>query len=188
MSHLRTSICLAALGLSLNACVVASPQDGDEGPAATSDEQLIAQQPIPYVLQYVGQYNGAPGASVSWIAMRRTGTFAAMVNGVIRTGVYYGPKAPADPLKIVFVMSGERPWTGVISGWQPYEKMTLTRTLYNGTTKTEVVTAKWWNGNETMCDETGGNWTDDDADPATGLFCVCPTGQTWIPAYGGCIR
>ncbi|HUJ25099.1 MAG TPA: hypothetical protein VLW85_03715 [Myxococcales bacterium] len=39
---------------------------------------------------------------------------------------------------------------------------------------------------EDLCDSTGGKWTDDDADPATGLYCICPAATHFIPASGGC--
>ena len=41
---------------------------------------------------------------------------------------------------------------------------------------------------EDLCDSTHGRWTDDDADPATGLYCICPPREHFIPASGGCVR
>lgn len=37
---------------------------------------------------------------------------------------------------------------------------------------------------ESLCDDTHGSWTDDDASPE-GTFCVCGTGRVWI-AESGC--
>jgi hypothetical protein len=41
-------------------------------------------------------------------------------------------------------------------------------------------------GGEDMCDDSGGSWTDDDPDPATGLYCVCEAPKSFIPSLGGC--
>jgi hypothetical protein len=41
---------------------------------------------------------------------------------------------------------------------------------------------------ETLCDATGGRWTDDDPDPTTGLYCVCSGGRSYIPSAGGCVE
>ena len=40
---------------------------------------------------------------------------------------------------------------------------------------------------EELCDSTGGKWTDDDPDPATGLYCICRAGTGFIPSSGGCV-
>jgi hypothetical protein len=171
--------------LPLTACAVSSSTaPTNEDLAATSEDELSATRPIPYVMQYAGQYNGDGKGSFDWLVMRRTGTFVAGVDGMVKHGRYYGPRKPTDPLRIVFVTSGEHPWTGVITGWQANPRMTMTR---NGVT--EPVVATFMNTNEDMCTESGGEWTDDDADPVTGLFCICkaPT-PDWIPSLGGCVK
>jgi hypothetical protein len=52
--------------------------------------------------------------------------------------------------------------------------------------KTEVLTSTFAAGGESVCDDSGGHWTDDDADPATGLFCLCDAPSQFIPSLGGC--
>jgi hypothetical protein len=41
---------------------------------------------------------------------------------------------------------------------------------------------------ESLCEATGGRWTDDDPDPGSGLYCACPTGRFFIPSEGGCVE
>jgi hypothetical protein len=40
---------------------------------------------------------------------------------------------------------------------------------------------------ESACDDTAGLWSDDETDPATGLFCVCPAHKVLIWSAGGCV-
>jgi hypothetical protein len=40
---------------------------------------------------------------------------------------------------------------------------------------------------EELCDSTRGQWTDDDPDPQSGLYCICATPASFIPASGGCV-
>ena len=40
---------------------------------------------------------------------------------------------------------------------------------------------------EAACDATHGKWTDDDPDPASGLFCICPLHEVLVWSAGGCI-
>ena len=179
------ALALALLAIvPLTGCIASSsPTTSAEEHSTTSEDELSATKPIPYVLQYVGEYDGNGKGSFDWLVLRRTGTFVGSVDGVTKSGRFYGPKKPTDPLKITFVTRGEHPWTGVISGWATNATMVMTR---NGAT--ETVVSPWLNGNESMCDATGGAWADDDAAKATGLYCGCVAPKVYIPSLGGCVR
>jgi hypothetical protein len=68
-------------------------------------------------------------------------------------------------------------------GWAPHDTLQIT---IDGAT--ETLTAPWASGDESMCDATGGAWSDDDADPKTGLFCGCAAKLSFIPSLGGCVH
>jgi hypothetical protein len=164
----------------LASCSSASPEA-----TAHTDEDLSAKKPIPYVLQYGGDYESGEGAGhVDYLLLKRDGRWVGSIDGRTKTGVYYGPNAPPAslPLKLAFVTKGLS-FTADIGAWAPYQTMTV---HYAGTTQT--LTASWKNGSEDICDGSHGSWTDDDADPATGLFCVCPAHEVYIPSLGGCVR
>ena len=158
---------------------------GDATQSSSDDEALKAKAPIPYVLQWVGEYDATSNVGdVDWVILRKTGTFAASVNGHVETGRFAGPSKPGQwPLKIAFITKGDY-FTGTISQWNDANGYAVMSIDHYGTKQT--VTAPWKSGGETMCDDTGGSWTDDDADPKTGLYCVCPSTQKWIPSAGGC--
>jgi hypothetical protein len=40
---------------------------------------------------------------------------------------------------------------------------------------------------EDLCGATNGAWTDDEQDPATGLFCICKPARVFVPSAGGCV-
>ena len=176
----RSFAILLSFGL-LTACSSASPET-----TSSSDQDLAAKKPIPFVLQYVGDYEGGEtGGHVDYLLLERDGHWVGSIDGWTKHGVYYGPKAPptsGSPLKLALVTTGLQ-LTAEIGGWAPYQTMTV---HYAGTTQT--LTATWKNGSEDICDSSGGSWTDDDADPKTGLFCICAPHKTYIPSLGGCVR
>src|SRR5262249_11765547 len=65
-----------------------------------------------------------------------------------------------------------------------FSHATLVVTLAGGGTVT--LTSDFALIGEDACDKSGGQFTDDDADPKTGLFCVCPAPKVWLHASGGC--
>lgn len=159
--------------------------DGDAATAST-DEASSARKPIPFVLQYVGEYVGS--GHVESLVLTRTGKFTVRIDGHVHHGSFYGPShVPGTivPPSLVFVTTGER-WSGQIdadAAWKAHDTIDVS---VGGVT--ERLTATWSSGNESMCDETGGSWSDDDVAPATGLYCACPTGKSFIPSLGGCVR
>ncbi len=175
---------LALFGASLLIGCGASA-DGDAAVGST-DEASSARKPIPFVLQYVGEYVGE--GHVESLVLARNGKFTLRMDGGVRHGSFYGPShvpATITPPALVFVTAGER-FTGHIdadAAWKAHDTIDIT---VDGVT--ERLTATWTSGNESMCDDTGGTWTDDDADPATGLYCVCASGDSYLPSLGGCVR
>ena len=167
----------------LGACGCGSPSNVDESStnAAAEDVSTAAHPPIPYVLQYVGEYDGDGNGQFDRIEIRRDGTFIASVKGTRETGRYEGPRAPQDPLKIAFILRGDSFAGTIYSTWNDHQKLDMTRAHL-----TETLTSPWSAGGEDVCDDSGGTWTDDDPDPATGLYCVCPTPKVYIPSMGGC--
>ena len=158
---------------------------GTDTGTSTDEEALKAKAPIPYVLQWVGEYDGDGTGDVDWVVLRRTGTFVASVNGSIETGRFVGPSKPGQwPLKIAFITHGDY-FTGQIGQWSDANGNAVMTVDHYGTKQT--VTAPWQSGGETMCDDTNGAWGDDETDPQTGLYCTCPAPQKWIPSAGGCV-
>jgi hypothetical protein len=153
-----------AAGLFVAACGAPGP-DGAEA----ADASL---PPSAFTLQFTGRYQGAPPLAA--LELRRDGTFAA-ADG--EQGRFYSPPGRRKlPLQIL-LRSRERSWTAVVDA-------------YDGKLRTAEETlllARPQQADEDLCDSTGGHWTDDDADPATGLYCVCGPGSWFIPSSGGCV-
>lgn len=165
-----------ALAASLPACS-AAPES-----TSSTDDALSSKKPIPYVLQYAGDYEGS-GGHVDYLLLKRDGHWTGSIDGRTKSGVYFGPNAPSSaPPKIAFVTQGLE-FTADVGPWAPYQTLVV---HYAG--HIETLTAPWPNGSENICDASAGTWTDDDADPATGLFCICPTHKSYIPSLGGCVR
>ncbi len=178
-----SSVSLSLALLSLVACG-ASSNDG----TSTTEEDLSRKKPIPFVLQYVGDYEGNDSGRVDYILLNRDGTWVGSIDGWTKHGTFYGPTkvpSPLMPPALVLVTTGLRIDAQIDPGvgWAPNDTMRVT---FNGYTQT--LTAPWASGNEAICDATHGAWTDDDADPKTGLFCICPAHQSFIPSMGGCVR
>ena len=180
--------CLALAGLSGCAASTASPSAGDDGDPGVTAEELSSRTPVPYVLQFVGTYENAaaPTGSVKSLTLTRTGRYTATIAGKTKAerGAFFGVahfsgKLADNTLRMVTTGLA---WTATIDGYTG--KLQLAR---SGNTTT--VTAHGVVGpNESVCDASGGSWTDDDADAATGLYCVCGAGKSYIPSSGGCIH
>lgn len=182
-SH-RPVLSFFSIGVALAASLVGcSGGAGDDGASASAGEEALrgsAHAPIPQVLQYVGGYTGQ--GSFSALELRRDGTFVATIAGARETGRFEGPKAPSKALKIVFIARGDSFTATIPDGWTEKQSLIVTR---RGAS--ETLTSPWPAGTETMCDDTQGHWSDDDVDPATGLFCVCDAPRSYIPSQGGCV-
>jgi hypothetical protein len=161
----------------------------DESATASSSEQdLTARKPIPYVLQYVGEYDGDGAGHIDYVKLDRTGKLVISIDGRAHSGAFSGPSAVPDPrdtptLKLVTSSGQMTARVDSDAPWKDHD--TLAVTIHG---RTETLTATWSSGREAMCDATQGSWTDDDADPATGLFCLCGAHRSFIPSLGGCVR
>jgi hypothetical protein len=181
---LRCGLGVLALLFSLG-CGGADPTNsGDEtSSAAETASAAPGYLPSSFMLQFAGAYHGSGGAQSSFdsLELRRDGTFAAVVDGTPKTGRYQEHRASSTTLKINFVLDGES-FTGTVDdAWHEVQHVEITR----GTT-TETLTSSWKAGTEELCDTSGGDWRDDDPDPRTGLYCVCPAAKVYIPSEGGC--
>lgn len=153
---------LLAAGLFIAACGGPGPDGADLADASLP--------PNAFTLQFIGRYQGP----LTELELRRDGTFTAPGG---EHGRYYVPPARRQlPLQIL-LRSRERSWTAVIDA-------------YDGKLRAREETlqlARPKQADEDLCDSTGGRWTDDDPDPATGLYCVCSPGTWFIPSSGGCV-
>ena len=185
----RLAVLTTVAALALTAC--AAPTDGpttaDENDPGTTSEELRARVPLAYVLQFVGTYENAaaPTGQIRKLVLARTGRYTAWTTGktTAERGAFYSVSHLSDPrLETLRMVTKGLGWTAKIEG--NTSTLTLTR---SGATST--VTATGFVGpNESICDESQGAWTDDDADPATGLYCVCPAPKVYIASAGGCVH
>jgi hypothetical protein len=152
--------------------------------ASASEDDLTAMAPPPYVLQYVGRYERSADGDVDSVVLKRDGTFTATVATMAKHGVFVGPREPKDPLVVSLVMHGDYVRGTVRANW---EEMGYEIDVEHYGAKT-TLHSTFPAGGEDMCDDSGGSWTDDDPDPATGLYCACPQSQAFIPSLGGCVR
>ena len=137
---------------------------GGVDPGAAGDDDVSAA-PSPFVLQFTGRYDGS-----STLVLMRDGTF--LLDG--ERGRFRSP--PSRRSLPITLSLGKR--KAVIAAYDGRLRLgTETLRLARPTTS-----------DEELCDATAGQWTDDDADPATGLYCVCPAGAHFIPSSGGCVR
>ena len=170
-------------------------------PAADSESDVKKAEALPpLALQYVGLYAwqpNTPGGDIQTLEIRRDGTYRAHwamdEEGIDETGTIHvnfgnpedGPgypvvfhltdaakKTPVDPLTATI----SDPGTNKI-----HLKLTVEKTEF------DLVATKPVGPDESICDDSHGSWTDDDADPATGLYCVCPKKKVYIPSAGGCV-
>ncbi len=169
-------------GLAASAASLGCGSAPEQESVSSGDDALRAHAhaPIPEVLQYVGAYEG--GGTVSALELRRDGTFTATIDGARCSGRYEGPHAPTTAVKIAFIAHGEA-FSATVPEWSEKQRLVVTRAGH-----VETVTSAWKAGSEQICDDSGGAWTDDDPDPATGLYCVCASPLQYIPSLGGCTR
>lgn len=144
-----------------------------------ADDAALAAPPTPFALQFVGTYQGAP--PLVRLSLRRDGSFLALTDSGAEQGrVFSSPSSRALPLELRF--RGKGRWTAVIEAYDG--RLRVSR----GADEQVLQLIRPQVSDEELCDSTGGSWTDDDADPATGLYCLCAAGSSFIPAEGGCLR
>ena len=175
---------LALSSLSLAACASHVDSTAD-GATSSETDDVKAYKPIPFVLQYVGTYEPkADGGDLAALELRRNGKYVATLSdGSVEHGSWRGPsKIPTGGDFVIKLFTTGFAWSATVStAWGA--NMTIDRG--DGP---EAFVPTYALGTEDMCDSTGGSWTDDDADPKTGLFCVCPAKKSFIPSAGGCVK
>ena len=165
-----------------------SPEASDvSGETARQESDALTKRPIAFVRQFVGTYYPNDlQADVQALELRATGRYkVTFLDGSIETGSLRGPTKPTTPLKIVFLTSGLM-FTGVVANG--YGTSPTTLTIKRDGSDTVLVLDRPAVADESLCDDSGGSWTDDEADPSTGLYCVCPSPKSFIPSEGGCVH
>jgi hypothetical protein len=94
---------------------------------------------------------------------------------------YSDPLVRGPPLRLTFA-SGVGVFSGTI-GDLTSGRMTV---VIDGAAE-ELQATSVVGPNEALCDASGGAWTDDDPDPQTGLYCLCPSPRVYVPSAGGCV-
>jgi len=152
---------------------------------ATSTSDLLPVAHSPFSLQFAGTYRNptASFGSIESLTLDRDGRYLAKLaghwlpeGGVARVG-------SGTTLPLTFhLFGGHERWTATV---RDYDRVLFVER--NGASS--ALAADGIVGpDETLCDESGGMWTDDDVDPRTGLYCVCPPGEVYLPSGGGCLR
>ena len=160
--------------------------DGDA--ASTTSEELATRTPIPYVMQYVGTYDNAKAArgDLASLQLLRSGRYIAKFAGSTHAerGVYFGPSKPgAWPLVLRLITTGHSFTATLGAPNLAYGAVRVTRSSVDTDLAARVPAPS-----ESSCDASGGAWTDDEWDPTTNLYCVCPAGKVYIPSQGGCVN
>jgi hypothetical protein len=159
-------------------CLIAAACGVPDGADAT-EEADSAVPPSAFTAQFIGRYQGSlPLASLD---LRRDGTFTQVTSSGIGTGRFRAaPGRRTLPLEIRLRSRGHE-WKALVRAYDA----TL-HVIREGSEQT-LRLVRPQASDEELCDSTGGRWTDDDPDPATGLYCVCPAGRRFIPSSGGCV-
>ena len=150
----------------------------DEAAGDSSEEALSSRAPSPYTLQAAGIYESsdARAGALTSIDLHPDGTYAAIWNsGFRQSGRYTAAASRVNPLPLT-MRSGSHSWTAHVD--------VVTGALTSGTAALQVRGGVM---SEAACDDTAGSWTDDDADAATGLYCLCPAPKVLIWSAGGCV-
>lgn len=180
------SLITAAVALALATAACTQHVDSSES-ATTSEESdaLKAKKPAPFALQFVDLYStqDANAVGLTDVELRRSGTYTAWFDdGSHESGVYYASSTKDLPVSFTFITRGHK-WTAKIA---TYSQTTLNVTMDG--VDVSLAPNDTVGPNESICDDSGGTWSDDETDPNTGLFCTCNAPQVYIPAYGGCVR
>jgi hypothetical protein len=137
--------------------------------SAGDDEADSATPPSAFMLQFTGTYQGA-----QQLELRPDGTFVA---GAER-GRFHASAARRELPLSIQLRGHQHTWTATIDAYDGKLHVAKAATLQLVRPATS---------DEELCDSTRGQWTDDDPDPATGLYCICPAPARFIPSLGGCV-
>ena len=162
------------------ACGTCACSRAESGPGSVE----ILSTPAPFALQFVGLYvsDDAPAGALVALDLRRDGSYEAWRQGA--HGSERGAYAATRPhrLPLIFAAASGALWTATKVAYDDR----LTVTGEGATSSLRAITSV--GPVEALCDATQGTWLDDDADPATGLYCRCSAPEVYLPSAGGCVR
>ncbi len=144
--------------------------------ASCGGAQVSAQRdaaPSAFATQFSGTYLGPTDFAA--LELNRDGTYVAVRAGKVLHGRFTTDATRTLPLSISFAAPLAE--VGTVTGYDG--RLVIGGSLLN--------LQRPATSDEELCDNTGGGWTDDDADPLTGLYCICPSPDLFIPASGGCV-
>ena len=163
--------------------LLAGACSGSAGGTKTSAELAATS---PFVVQFTGRYEDpeAEAGSVRWVRIRRDGTFEIMVQGAAapEDGTFGASALHELPATLELDAGSLGVVTATITDYDGVLHVTL------GGHAATLRADRPVGPNEPVCDATHGVWYDEDADPSTGLYCICPGTESYIPSEGGCIR
>lgn len=138
-------------------------------------------------MQYVGEYDLVGQGSLTRLALHVDGTFDATVSGRTTSGTFLASGGETSlEVHAVLTASGATS-TATFHAAPPSAAPSRDEVDLEGDLGEASLFAPWLSGDEAACDATGGAWTDDDPDPATGLYCTCPAADLYVPSRGGCV-
>lgn len=151
----------------------------------TRQADVSIEKPIPLVLQFVGSYSsdGSDPGGLSSVELRRDGTYSASFDdGSREDGAFNANRTVSWPINVRLTSWDGHQWRAQITGYD--QKLVVAIDGDSGSLTADATVGP----DEAICDQSGGTWSDDDADPKTGLYCVCPDGSSYIPSQGGCVQ
>jgi hypothetical protein len=138
-------------------------------------------------MQYVGEYDGVGAGSFTQLTLHVDGTFDASVAGQTTTGTFLANGvATAAEVPVRLVAAGTSSVATFHAAPQSAGPSRYEVDVEGGL-GAATLTAPWVASDESECRATGGTWSDDDPDPATGLYCGCPSADLYLPSRGGCV-
>ncbi|HEX8795041.1 MAG TPA: hypothetical protein VF765_29040 [Polyangiaceae bacterium] len=141
-----------------------------------------ASAPGPYLLQYVGEYDGPSGANYSRIVLHADGTMEVTGAGQTLQGNFTGSGRAGDATATAQTEDG-RTIALSFAATSPTDVPAQVQMTIGA----QTLVGPWVAGGESMCDASGGTWRDDDPDPKTGLYCTCSASDVYMPSRGGCV-
>ena len=157
--------------------------DASRGGSLVPPLALAPEPPAPFALQYAGVYLPDDASSfLTEIDLLPTGSFRMTCRGgsPCDDGVWSADaETRALPLEVrLLTESG--------AGSLVIDTYDGEATVRYETTPIPLPSfADRW-PQQSACDASGGDWTDDDPD-SRGLYCVCHDGAAYVPSAGGCI-
>ena len=143
--------------------------------------------PGPFLLQFVGEYDAHAAGGLTQVALHVDGTFDATVAGNAMSGTFVSSGDPHEPSAILRDSDGHASSASFAATASRRGVPAQVTVAIAGALGTASLVSPWIAGGETMCDATAGKWTDDNPDPATGLYCRCDSAAIFLPSRGGCV-